>query len=143
MNFRYKLSQFLYGRYISYGIDLLTGVILITCIVLSVLNILISQIFLPLGIVIDLVETGLIVWMFFRLLSKNIQKRQAENRPFLNAFNKIKSSFELKQKMKREKETHIYKKCPHCSVILRLPRKPGEHNVNCPRCKNNFKVKVK
>lgn len=137
MNFRYKLSQFLYGRYMAYGIDLLTKVLAIVCILLSVINLLVSS------LIIYLIETALFIWMFYRLFSKNIAKRQAENRKATDFINKIKGRFTLRKRMHTDRETHIYKKCPHCSVMLRLPRKPGEHNVNCPRCRNNFKVKVR
>lgn len=137
MNFQYKLSQFLYGRYVAYGIDLLTKVLAIICIILSVINLFVSSLF------IYIFETALFIWMFYRLFSKNIQKRQAENRRLTNFINRIKGHLTLGRRMHKERETHIYKKCPHCSVMLRLPRKQGEHNVNCPRCKNNFKVKVR
>ncbi len=137
MNFGYKLRQFFYGRYISYGIDLLTKVLAAVCIILSIINLIVSS------LLIYLFETALFIWMFYRLFSKNIYKRQEENRKFSNIFSKIKNRFALRQRMHNDRETHIYKKCPHCSVMLRLPRRQGEHTVNCPRCKNNFKVKVR
>ncbi len=137
MNFRYKLQQLLYGRYICYGVDLLTKVLAFTCIGLSVINLFISS------FLIYIIETALFIWMFIRLFSKDIQKRQAENRKILDLTNKVKGKFSLTKQMHNDRQTHIYKKCPHCSVMLRLPKKKGEHNVNCPRCKNNFKVKVR
>lgn len=137
MNFRYKLSQFLYGRYMAYGIDLLTKALAILCIALSVINLFVSS------FIIYLFETALFIWMFYRLFSKNISKRQAENRKATDFINKIKGKFTLRKRMHKDRETHIYKKCPHCSVMLRLPRKSGEHTVNCPRCHNDFKVKVR
>ncbi len=137
MNFRYKLGQLFYGRYINYGIDLLTKVLAAVCIVLSIINLFVSS------LVIYLFETALFIWMFYRLFSKNIYKRQEENRKFADIFSKIKQRFALRRRMHNDRETHIYKKCPHCSVMLRLPRRQGEHTANCPRCKNNFKVKVR
>lgn len=137
MNFGYKLRQFFYGRYISYGIDLLTKVLAAVCIILSIINLIVSS------LLIYFFETALFIWMFYRLFSKNIYKRQEENRKFSNIFSKINNRFALRRRMHNDRETHIYKKCPHCSVMLRLPRRQGEHTVNCPRCKNNFKVKVR
>ncbi len=137
MNFRYKIQQFLYGRYIYYGIDLLTKVLAIVCIVLSVINLLLGS------FLIYIIETGLFFWMFLRLFSRNITARQKENQKILNFVGKIKGKFTLQNRMRNDRQTHIYKKCPHCSVMLRLPRRQGEHTVNCPRCKNNFKIKVR
>lgn len=137
MNLKYRISQFMYGRYLSYGIDLLTKILAIICIALSVLNLFIGSLF------IYLFQTLLLFYMLFRLFSKNIYKRQEENRKVANSFAKIKSASVLNKKKYNDRNTHIYKKCPHCSVMLRLPKKSGEHNVNCPRCKNDFKVKVR
>ncbi|MBO5873338.1 MAG: hypothetical protein J6Q56_03945 [Clostridia bacterium] len=137
MNLRYRISQFMYGRYASYGIDLLTKVLAVFCIILSVLNLFVGS------FLIYITETALFFYMFYRLFSRNIYKRQDENRNFTGIFGKIKDSFNFHRRRHSERHTHIYKKCPHCSVMLRLPRRSGEHTVCCPRCKNNFKVKVR
>ena len=137
MNLRYKLSQFMYGRYLTYGMDLFTKILLGNCIALSFINLFIGS------FLIQFVETLIFIYMFYRLFSRNVSKRMAENKKVSDFFGKIKGVFNLRRRMHNERQTHIYKKCPHCSVTLRLPRRTGEHNVNCPRCKNNFKVKVK
>jgi uncharacterized C2H2 Zn-finger protein len=137
MNFKYKIAEFFSGRYIYYGIDLLTKLLAAICILLSVINLFIGS------YLIYLLETSLLIWMFFRLFSKNIYKRQQENSKATAMINGIKNRIAIGKRMHSDRETHIYKKCPHCSVMLRLPKKPGEHTVNCPRCKNNFKVKVR
>ena len=38
--------------------------------------------------------------------------------------------------------THIYKKCPNCHAVLRLPRRKGKHTTVCPNCSKEFKVRV-
>lgn len=136
-NLRYKFAQFMSGRYIYYGIDLLSKILVIVCIGLSVINLFLHS------LIVYLLETALFFWMFYRLFSRNIQKRQQENSKAYATINKFKTAFSLRKRMHNDRETHIYKKCPHCSVMLRLPKKSGEHNVNCPRCKNNFKIKVR
>lgn len=137
MNFRYKLAQFFYGRYLSYGLDALTVIITVFCLIISFVNIFVGSILLY------LFQTCLLIYMLFRLFSKNISKRQQENKVFADFFNAIKASKQLHQRIKSEKNTHVYKKCPHCRVVLRLPRKPGAHTVKCPRCGESFKVTVK
>lgn len=137
MNFRYKLAQFFYGRYLSYGLDALTIIITVFCLIISFVNIFVGSILLY------LFQTCLLIYMLFRLFSKNISKRRQENKVFADFFNAIKASKQLHQRIKSEKNTHVYKKCPHCRVVLRLPRKPGAHTVKCPRCGESFKVTVK
>ena len=137
MNFRYKLAQLFYGRYLSYGLDALTVIITVFCLIISFVNIFVGSILLY------LFQTCLLIYMLFRLFSKNISKRQQENKVFADFFNAIKASKQLHQRIKSEKNTHVYKKCPHCRVVLRLPRKPGAHTVKCPRCGESFKVTVK
>ena len=126
MNFRYKLSRFLYGRYLTYGIDTLTIILTVLCLIFSFVNIFLSSILLYLS------QTALFIFMFYRLLSRNITKRKAENMIFTKFSERIKASKQLKSRKKADKNTHIYKKCPHCKVILRLPRLSGKHIVKCP-----------
>lgn len=133
----YRLRQFLYGRYITYGSDLLSKILIFSCLILAVANL-----FLRL-VIVQVAEYALIIYFIWRLLSKNISKRQSENQKLLNFINKLKGKKEFAKRKSSEKQTHIYKTCPHCSVTLRLKRIKGEHNVICPRCKNSFKVIVK
>ena len=104
---------------------------------LSVINLFIGS------FLIYIVETTLFILMLIRLFSRNIPARQKENKAISDFVAKFKGSLNLRRRMHNDRQTHIYKKCPHCSVMLRLPRRPGEHNVNCPRCRNDFLVKVK
>lgn len=43
----------------------------------------------------------------------------------------------------RDRKTHVYRTCPVCKNVLRLPRVMGEHGVNCPACRGHFTVKIK
>ena len=133
----YRLRQFLYGRYITYGNDLLSKVLIFTCLALAIINLFLRLVF------VQVIEYALIIYFVYRLMSKNISKRQMENQKLLNLINKLKGKKAFAEKKHSERQTHIYKTCPHCSVTLRLKRIKGEHNVICPRCKNSFKVTVK
>ena len=75
----------------------------------------------------------LIYIIFFRMMSRNIQKRRRENDRFCGFFKLRRNKF-------RDRKTHVYKKCPHCKAVLRLPKAKGKHTVICPRCKNRFSV---
>ena len=87
-----------------------------------------------LGLCYLVISTSLLVWIFFRMFSRNLGKRRRENEKFCGFFKLLKNKF-------RDRKTHVYRKCPNCRAVLRLPKSKGKHTVVCPRCKNRFSVK--
>ena len=130
MKFINDFQRFMYGRY---GIDELTKFILKIYFVLLIINIFIRS------YILTIIELLLIIIVFFRTLSKKTYKRSNENTKFLKIINK----FSGKSKPK-DTDTHIYKRCHHCSRVLRLPipEKKGFKHVKCPDChkRNTFLV---
>lgn len=131
--FKNKLYSFMYGRY---GSDKLNQVLLITYVVIlfvySVLSFFISSVWFDLAV--WLVSISFVVTIFYRMFSRNIAKRRKENEKFCGFFRLRKNKF-------KDRKTHVYRKCPKCGAVLRLPRAKGKHTVVCPRCKNRFTVK--
>ena len=80
-----------------------------------------------------------IVIMYFRMLSKNIYKRAAENTRFLNATTGIRKSVSRMKNRSRDKE-HCYFKCPSCSQTVRVPRGKGKISITCPKCRTRLRV---
>lgn len=83
-----------------------------------------------------------LIWLTFRLLSRNHAARQRENAAFLRFWGKIRGFFTLTKNRLREFPTHVYHKCPHCHATLRLPRRRGSHTVRCPKCGDSFSMRV-
>lgn len=133
MTFKDKLRSFFTGRN---GADQLYMFLMVCCFVLIAVNIFVKS---PVLYVFELLLAGFTI---YRFMSKNIYKRQAENRFFLGLVSKIKDFFNLQRRKFADRKTHVYRTCPSCKKHLRLPKKKGEHNVCCPCCKNNFSVKV-
>ena len=79
-------------------------------------------------------STALVVYIFWRAMSRNIAKRRAENQKFCGFF-------KLRRNKWRDRKTHVYRKCPECRAVIRLPKAKGKHTVVCPRCKKRFDVK--
>ena len=131
--FRERIASFMVGRY---GIDKLYYFLLGVCIVLIVANWFINS------LVIYLLETGLFIYAIYRVMSRNVSKRQQENEKFIAVFEKVKKFFNLQKCKARDRKTHVYKKCPRCKNNLRLPKEKGKHTVVCPCCKNRFDVKI-
>lgn len=87
---------------------------------------------------------GLVAYGFsiFRMFSRNVEKRYAENVKFLSLWRNGRAS--LRQFINRAKNMRKYKyfKCPECHSRLRLPRKVGEVTVTCGKCRHAFKQKA-
>ena len=37
----------------------------------------------------------------------------------------------------------IIARCPKCKQRMRLPNKEGKHQITCPKCNKQFKLKIK
>ena len=131
--FTQRIVDFMYGRN---GFDQLGRFVLILYLVFAVVNIFLNS------IIIMAVETLLMIYSVFRFMSKNIYKRRSENEKYCRFENKITGFFKLQRNKWRDRKTHVYRKCPHCKKTLRLPRRKGEHTVNCPVCHNRFDIKI-
>lgn len=74
---------------------------------------------------------------FFRVLSRNVSKRQAENRKFLSLWYSSKNKFS-KWKNRSLDKAHKYFTCPSCKASLRVPKGKGKIVITCPRCKHEI-----
>lgn len=128
-----KLYRFMYGRY---GTDTLSKVMLWVYICM-VICFTIAALFID-SILFSLVyyafSSAMMIWIFFRMFSRNIAARRRENEKFCGFFKLRKNKF-------RDRKTHVYRKCHACGAMLRLPKAKGKHFVVCPRCNKRFEVK--
>lgn len=131
MKFGDRYIKFMKDRY---GVDELYKFLLLICFVLIVINTFISN------NIIRLFEVLLIVIIFYRYMSKNIKLRKKENDKYLEIKDKIIKLFDYNKKKYKDRNTHMYKKCPKCKQKIRLPLKKGKHTVKCPNCGNRFDV---
>ncbi len=131
---RERLMRFMQGRY---GSDSLNNFLLAVYFILFIVNIFVYNIALW------LLETLLVIWMFFRMLSRNIYKRRAENEKFLKLTKNFKNFFALTRNRIRDRKTHVYRTCPACKSTLRLPKQKGKHTAVCPRCARRFDVDIR
>lgn len=96
----------------------------------------------------------------FRMFSRNISRRSAENQAFLRFFSRFRGLFAGKHrgqsgnsyygsyqsnaysrpasaKVKKDK-AYKYYRCPHCSIQLRVPKGKGKICITCPKCHTDF-----
>ena len=136
-SWRMRIMRFMYGRN---GPDKLYHFTVILAFVLAIVGRFFNGI--P-AIVLSGLSVLLIVYAVFRFFSRNLVKRQAENRRFLAVFAAIRRFFTARRNRFRDRHTHIYKKCPACRAVLRFPRVKGKHSAVCPRCRHRFDVTVR
>ncbi len=102
----------------------------------------------------------MLFYAYFRVMSRNIPKRQQENFKFLqmkakflggrNKNTSAKSSWKQKRAQKQQQadysqkqqqadvENYNYYRCRNCGQIVRVPKGKGTVKITCPECKNTF-----
>ena len=127
--FREKLMRFMQGRN---GFDQFSQFLNMVVLVIFVLSLFIK--WAPLYYI----GIALLIYMYFRVFSKNIPKRYAENQKFCN----MRYDFSIKKnKMKKEWEQRkIYRfyRCPMCKQKVRVPKGRGKICMTCPKCREEF-----
>ena len=130
---RMQFQHFMIGRY---GMDqfgrFLSGVLL----VLIIMNFLIPAA-LPSRILWALEWIVLIV-LYARMFSKNINKRYQENEAFLRRQFYVSEWWKKwKFRFQERRKYHIYR-CPNCKQKVRVPRGSGRIQIHCPKCGTDF-----
>jgi len=119
------LNRFMIGRY---GPDHLSIAMIILAFVLSLLNAILLH--TPI-LYISYLVFGLTI---FRMLSRNIPRRRAENDKFIRYWWPIKTKIKnIIQKIK-DRLKYKYYKCPTCKKKLRVPKGKGKIRITCPVC---------
>lgn len=121
------IRRFMFGRY---GLDQLNVVLMVAAVALCLISFLFSRInavwTVALSFVLNLLSYVLLFWYILRAFSRNIEKRNRENRRFL-AFRS-----RLPDKQNR------YYRCPNCKQTVRVPRGRGKICIKCPKCSEKF-----
>ena len=135
--FRYKIYQFMQGRR---GLDNLGRFLMYGAMMLILVSMFLGRWPVPYRITYSI---GLVmfVYAYFRILSRNIYKREQENNRFLALKYKLTKGKTLKQR-RYEKSIYAYFKCPACKQKMRAPKGRGTVRVKCHKCGNEFIRKV-
>lgn len=121
----------MYGRY---GGDHLSMALMAVYLVLYLLFSLLGWAFL------SWLSLLLGVWSIFRIFSRNIPKRRAENAKFVELIGPAVRWWRLRRTRSKDKD-HCYFKCPNCGQHLRVPKGKGKITVNCRNCGVSFEEK--
>ena len=124
------LRRFMYGRY---GSDQLNMAILVAAVLVSLTNSVLTVFLLESTVysgivapILSVIVYGLLIYSFFRMFSRNIYKRQRENRRFTQLWMRLKD------------RNNRYFRCPNCKQTVRVPRGRGKICIRCPKCGEKF-----
>lgn len=131
-----KLANFFSGRNGADELTRLLSVVLALLIVLSA--------FAGDGIkdILSVFTLALALYIIFRMFSKNLSARQAENAAYLRRKQKVKTDMELRRDMWRQRKEYKFFKCPSCKAVLRVPRGKGKIRIVCKKCGTAFEKKT-
>ena len=124
-----KLKDFMQDRYGSDQLSL--ALVILGCIITAAL----SFFRVPYYRLLGLLPMALAL---FRVLSKQREKRYAENVRFLQIWNPLREKTLAWWNRVRDRE-HRYYNCPTCKKRLRVPRGRGKIEITCPHCGSKFK----
>ena len=128
------LSRFMYGRN---GVDRLGLTMIWAALLLDIINMLLREKPVVSGIT-GLVSGVLLFTALFRMFSRNLEKRRAENTRFMEkVWWPISRRMAGKRQQRMDKE-HCYFRCPSCHQQVRVPKGKGHIEIRCPKCGTKF-----
>ncbi len=127
--FRQKVMQFMQGRY---GADQFSRFLIYLSLILLVITLFCRNNF------IYYIAVIVLFYSYFRMLSRNISRRYAENQKYLSLRYKVVGRFNWIRLRIKDSKTHRIFKCPSCSQKIRVPKGKGRISIKCPKCRIEF-----
>ena len=84
--------------------------------------------------ILDLITVALLIYVYCRMFSRNINARYRENQKFLQFISRFRG--------RSTDAAHKILRCPGCGEKLRVPKGDGKINISCPHCGTKFIKKV-
>ena len=123
---KYKIAAFFADRN---GFDALSKAVVWSSLILMVISGFFPVAWLK-SVVYGVSVAG-IVYGYFRILSKDTARRQAENSAYLSWKRRITQCWQ-------QRKTHRFFRCPKCKTTLRVPRGKGKISISCRCCGEKF-----
>ncbi len=125
---RDKFQRFMWGRY---GNDKFNQFLMVTALVLWFLSMFANGAFYTLAV-------AVMIYAYFRMFSKNISKRAAENQWYLRYEMKVRGFFRKKKNEFSQMKDYRIFKCPNCKQKIRVPKGKGKIAITCRKCRHEF-----
>lgn len=130
---RERLARFMQGRY---GVDQFSNFLVILALILMVIELFIPSAYIRSGL--NSLGLLILVYAYYRILSRNHYKRYAENERYMKYYNKVRFFFARKKSHMEQRRTHRIYKCPSCKQSIRVPKGKGKIAITCPKCRTEF-----
>lgn len=131
---RQKFTKFMYGRY---GTDELNQFLFRLVLFSLVISLIVGR-SNYIGDIFHFLSLTMLVFVYFRMFSKNFNKRYAERTAYLNFYNKFKLLLDKYKRTKDQKKSYALFKCPSCKQKVRVPKGRGKISIHCPKCGVDF-----
>lgn len=131
-DFNRRAQEFMSGRR---GPDELASLCVWIAVVLAVIDV-----FARIGWL-SWVSMALVAYAVWRMCSKNVYARMAENNAFLKALGPARPWLRDPRRAAHELRAYKHAACPSCGQRVRVPRGKGKLRVTCPKCHGKFEVK--
>ena len=128
-----KFYRFMQGRY---GIDQFTNFLVFSALIMVVIEMFIKIPFVHL--LLNILSVAAIMYAYFRILSRNHNKRYAENERYMRYHNGVKFFIARQISHMQQRKTHHIYKCPQCRQSIRVPKGKGRIAITCPKCHTEF-----
>ncbi len=125
---REKIMRFMQGRYGNDRLGQAMLLVALACVVLSLLRI-------PF---ISTIGLAVLALTYYRMFSRQIAKRAAENQKFIQLEWKVRAKLQKKKQSLAQRKTHRIYKCPNCRQKIRVPRNRGRIAISCRKCGTEF-----
>lgn len=126
---RERMTRFMCGRY---GMDQYSRFLSYICLFLLIVTLFVHNYWIYFLALLGLAYT------YFRVFSRNISSRVAENQTYLKYHYKFISKLNITKARLKDKKTHRIFRCPGCSVKIRVPKHKGRISIKCPKCRIEF-----
>ena len=124
-----KFQNFMSGRY---GVDDFSKALLYATLALCLVSLFTRNRML------NLLLTAGLVFIYYRMFSKNYSRRYQENLWYLRQKDKVMHFFRRQNSLAQQRKTHRIYTCPQCRQKIRIPKGHGKVQITCPQCKTAF-----
>lgn len=118
-----------------YGQDELGKFILSLALILLIINLFVKTAALSATALV------LIIYSYYRIFSRDVRARYAENKKFLTSLDPLRRKFFSSKNKYDNRKVYKYIKCPKCKFEMKVPKNKGKIRVTCKKCGEKFITK--
>ena len=124
-----KIANFMYGRY---GNDQLNRALSVLILLLLIVSFFFgfSETGSTARSFLLVIVLALLIYTYFRMLSKNLSARRAENAKFLAKTARLRDWWQLRRDMWNQRKEYKFFKCPSCKATVRVPKGKGKISIS-------------